>query len=467
MANTATTKQILDNLTYDTEVYTAAGVDKAISDALVGGYKIKGNATVAELNTLAPSVAQASANLKVGDTYNLTTAGTLAAAATTEDASVVKGDNVVWTEDGWDLNRGLVDMTVKQDKITASGLLKGDGSGGVTAAVAGTDYVAPVSGKGLSTNDYTAADKSKLDNIAAKANLGFASVQIEDSTGAAIGGRAAIESNSLLTIRGKKNVTLSNSGADVEISVADGSASTAGVVKLSDATDGTAAAASGATAATPKAVADALSAAKTYANNVKGDANVIEGVKLAGASGNLTPSSTKVVTIPNAVATGETGATNGLMTADDKKKLSDLPAGANVGFTGITGTSGNASADATHADVVITGTNITAAVSSNNAGVLVALAVADGSTSVKGVVQLSNSTSDTSTSKAATASAVKSAYDRGSAGVTTAAAEKTKRNAVATALSTYEALTQGSSVSETRALINALLAALKAFGANS
>ena len=33
----------------------------------------------------------------------------------------------------------------KQGKITASGLLKGDGSGGVTAAVAGTDYATPSS----------------------------------------------------------------------------------------------------------------------------------------------------------------------------------------------------------------------------------------------------------------------------------------------------------------------------------
>lgn len=33
--------------------------------------------------------------------------------------------------------------TSKQDKITASGLLKGNGSGGVSAAVAGTDYAAP------------------------------------------------------------------------------------------------------------------------------------------------------------------------------------------------------------------------------------------------------------------------------------------------------------------------------------
>lgn len=32
----------------------------------------------------------------------------------------------------------------KQDKVTASGILKGDGNGGVTAATAGTDYQTPV-----------------------------------------------------------------------------------------------------------------------------------------------------------------------------------------------------------------------------------------------------------------------------------------------------------------------------------
>lgn len=51
------------------------------------------------------------------------------------------------------------------------------------------------------------------------------------------------------------------------------------------------------------------------------EANVIEGVKLDGAASALTPDASKNVTIPNAVATGETGATNGLMTADDKKTL--------------------------------------------------------------------------------------------------------------------------------------------------
>ena len=120
-----------------------------------------------------------------------------------------------------------------------------------------------------------------------------------------------------------------------------------------------------------------------------------------------------------------TATADGLMSKDDKSKLDGIAAGANVGFTGITGTSGNASADATHADVVITGTNITAAVSSNNAGALVSLAVADGSTSAKGVVQLSSATNSTSTTLAATASAVKAAYDRGSAGVTAAATAQT------------------------------------------
>lgn len=52
-----------------------------------------------------------------------------------------------------------------------------------------------------------------------------------------------------------------------------------------------------------------------------GEVNVIEGVKLDGAASVLTPDASKNVTIPNAVATGETGATNGLMTADDKKSL--------------------------------------------------------------------------------------------------------------------------------------------------
>lgn len=51
--------------------------------------------------------------------------------------------------------------TGKQDKITASGLLKGDGSGGVSAAVAGTDYLTPTTAyspiKTVSASPYAIA----------------------------------------------------------------------------------------------------------------------------------------------------------------------------------------------------------------------------------------------------------------------------------------------------------------------
>ena len=67
----------------------------------------------------------------------------------------------------------------------------------------------------------------------------------------------------------------------------------------------------------------------TAAQGTKAD-SAIQGVKLAGAGSALTTDSNKVVTIPNAVATGSTGATNGLMSADDKKKLSGIAVGAEV-----------------------------------------------------------------------------------------------------------------------------------------
>lgn len=58
--------------------------------------------------------------------------------------------------------------------------------------------------------------------------------------------------------------------------------------------------------------------------------SAIQGVKLNGASSAMTPDSNKVVTIPDAVATGTTGATNGLMTAADKQKLNGIASGAEI-----------------------------------------------------------------------------------------------------------------------------------------
>nr|DAU43465.1 MAG TPA: tail-collar fiber protein [Caudoviricetes sp.] len=57
----------------------------------------------------------------------------------------------------------------KQGTITVNGILKGAGDGSISAAEAGTDYVAPVEGKGLSSNDYTTAEKTKLEELSAPA----------------------------------------------------------------------------------------------------------------------------------------------------------------------------------------------------------------------------------------------------------------------------------------------------------
>ena len=53
-----------------------------------------------------------------------------------------------------------------ETETTLTGLLKGDGTS-VSAADAGTDYVAPVAGKGLSSNDYTTEEKTKLEGLSA------------------------------------------------------------------------------------------------------------------------------------------------------------------------------------------------------------------------------------------------------------------------------------------------------------
>ena len=108
----------------------------------------------------------------------------------------------------------------------------------IHAALAGK--VDTVSGKGLSTNDYTTADMNKLSGIDAGAEVNV------------------IESVSV------NGTALSVSSKAVDVPKA--TSSVYGAIVLSDATNGSAAAASGGTAATPKAVADALAAAKTYAD---------------------------------------------------------------------------------------------------------------------------------------------------------------------------------------------------------
>ena len=74
-------------------------------------------------------------------------------------------------------------------------------------------------------------------------------------------------------------------------------------------------------------VKDSGLAKSSVESTIRKAGSAIQGVKLNGASSALTHDSNNVVTIPDAVATGTTGATNGLMTSDDKKKLNGIASG--------------------------------------------------------------------------------------------------------------------------------------------
>ena len=68
------------------------------------------------------------------------------------DAKIVDGTITLGTATITPLTQHQ-DISGKQDKITASGILKGDGTGSVSAAVAGTDYLRPVTAVTTPTAD--------------------------------------------------------------------------------------------------------------------------------------------------------------------------------------------------------------------------------------------------------------------------------------------------------------------------
>ena len=76
----------------------------------------------------------------VGDMYNIQSAG----GTDVHGTPIKAGDNVIWNGTGWDNLGGEVDLSGKVDKVV---------------------------GKDLSTNDYTDAEKEKLTNIAAGAQV--------------------------------------------------------------------------------------------------------------------------------------------------------------------------------------------------------------------------------------------------------------------------------------------------------
>lgn len=144
-----------------------------------------------------------------------------------------------------------------------------------------------VDGKGLSTNDYTTAEKTKLSGIATGAEVNqnaFSNIVIGTTT------VAADSKTDSVTFTGS-NVTIAGDATNdkVTFSVADGSTTTKGVVKLEDGVSST----STTTAATPNSVKsayDLANTAKTNADSAQTKAN--SAYDLAGTKANATHSHT-------------------------------------------------------------------------------------------------------------------------------------------------------------------------------
>lgn len=116
-------------------------------------------------------------------------------------------------------------------------------------------------------------------------------------------------------------------------------------------------------------------------------------------------------------------------TAAYKTKLDGITAGAEVNqnaFSNIVVGSTTVAADSKTDSLTLEGSNVTITADATNDKLT--FTVADGSTSAKGLVKLTNSTSSTSTTTAATPSSVKSAYDLANTANTAAGTAQTKAN---------------------------------------
>ena len=210
--------------------------DYAKKSDIASGIRIKGSVN---------SFSDLPTNAVTGDLYNIKTAG----GTDGEGIAIRAGDNVVRTEDGkWDVMAGTVDLsnyvqkdgskvlstndytTAEKNKLSsiASGAqvnvietVKIDGTAlnvsdkSVNIDISGK--VDKVSGKGLSTNDYTTTEKNKLAGIAEQANK----YVLPTAQSSVIGG---VKVDSVAN----SNIVLNSSGA---ISVPAASTSQAGVVK--------------------------------------------------------------------------------------------------------------------------------------------------------------------------------------------------------------------------------------------
>lgn len=185
-------------------------------------------------------------------------------------------------------------------------------------------------GKGLSTNDYTTAEKTKLSGVEANAN----NYSLPDATDSAKGG---------VIVGG--NISVSNG----EISVADASTSDKGVVQLSSATDSTDAT----KAATPAAV----KAAYDLASGKQSPATSLSGYGITDAYTKSEVDNAIAAAASSAYHAGGSlapaGVVAGLLVAANDSKVYNL-----TGALTLDATSAALFVDGAAGDVITAGTNI-------------------------------------------------------------------------------------------------------------
>lgn len=98
---------------------------------------------------------------------NITLTASDVGAVDTDDVGIAGG--VASLDGSGKVPSSQLDLSGKQDEITASGILKGDGAGGVSAAAAGTDYQAPLTFDTTPTEDSNNPVTSDGINAAIKA----------------------------------------------------------------------------------------------------------------------------------------------------------------------------------------------------------------------------------------------------------------------------------------------------------
>lgn len=126
-----------------------------------------------------------------------------------------------------------------------------------------SDKVDKVSGKGLSTNDYTTTEKNKLSGIASGAEVNqnaFSNIKVGTTTVAADAKTDTVE-----FVGDNVTITPDATNGKVTFAVASGTTSAAGIVTLSNSTSST----STSLAATPKAVKSAYDLANTAKTNAE------------------------------------------------------------------------------------------------------------------------------------------------------------------------------------------------------